>query len=200
MSPRNTRTNTTNIMSSINALALTKAKIRSKILEKLKAQKEEERNLKSKSIKEKLFRLEVFKQAKRVMFYIAFGGEVETKDMIKEAQKLGKIIAVPICKKNRIIKACLFGDKAHLERGPYSIWEPVKKECLTLKFLDLAIVPGLAFDKKGRRLGRGKGYYDRFLKRLTPNTTSIGLAFDFQILPNIPATTHDVSVNKVLFA
>jgi 5-formyltetrahydrofolate cyclo-ligase len=61
-------------------------------------------------------------------------------------------------------------------------------------------VPGLAFDKKGNRLGRGKGCYDRFLKRLPKKIPTIGLAFDFQILPKIPAKTHDISVNKVIFA
>lgn len=201
MSQRNTLTNTMSIMNrGISALGLTKAKIRSKILYKLRTQKEAERESKSRAIKDMLFRLRVFNKAKRVMFYITFGGEVETKDMIKEAQKLGKIIAVPICKKNRIIKACLLGKNSKMARGPYGIWEPVQKECLNLKYLDLVIAPGVAFDKKGLRLGRGKGYYDRFLKRLSPKTTSVGLAFDFQILPAIPAATHDVSVHKVLFA
>ncbi|MCX5706588.1 MAG: 5-formyltetrahydrofolate cyclo-ligase, partial [Candidatus Omnitrophica bacterium] len=60
--------------------------------------------------------------------------------------------------------------------------------------------PGLAFDKKGNRLGRGKGYYDRFLKKIPKDTPSIGLAFDLQILPSVPTSSHDVSVSKVLFA
>jgi 5-formyltetrahydrofolate cyclo-ligase len=64
--------------------------------------------------------------------------------------------------------------------------------------LDLVIVPGIAFDKKGRRLGRGKGCYDRFLKALPKDTPTIGLAFDFQVLPEIPATAHDVGVKKFI--
>ena len=179
---------------------LTKAKLRSKILDRLRTQEDEERKRKSRVIKERLFKTRVFKKAKTVMFYSAFGGEVNTDEMIKEALKLGKRIAMPICKKNRIIKACLFGDKTHLARGPYGILEPVKEECLNLKFLDLAIVPGLAFDRRGNRLGRGKGYYDRFLKKLTSKTASIGLAFDFQILPKIPAAKHDVRVDRVIYA
>lgn len=179
---------------------LTKKFVRSKILSKLIKQKEGDREQKSRIIKEALFRSRVFKRAKIVMFYIAFDGEVNTKDMIEEAKKIGKIIVVPICKKNRIIKACLFGNKERLVKGPYGILEPMVKTCVSLEHLDLVIVPGVAFDEKGHRLGRGKGYYDRFLRKLSGKTTSIGLAFDFQILSSIPATTYDVNVNKVIFA
>jgi 5-formyltetrahydrofolate cyclo-ligase len=58
----------------------------------------------------------------------------------------------------------------------------------------------LAFDKKGNRLGRGKGYFDRFLRKIPEDIPSIGLAFDFQILPEVPAAEHDVGVKKVIFA
>jgi 5-formyltetrahydrofolate cyclo-ligase len=62
------------------------------------------------------------------------------------------------------------------------------------------IVPGIAFDRKGNHLGRGKGYYDRFLEKLLPQTPTIGLAFDFQILPSLPATKTDIAVDRVIFA
>lgn len=187
-------------ISGVRAVVLTKKQIRSKIIFKLKTQKERERKQKSRLIKEKLFETLVFRKAKTVMFYITFDGEVDTKEMIKEAQKLGKIIVVPVCKKNRAIRACFLGDQTKLARGPYGIREPAVKESIHLKYLDLVVVPGVAFDKQGLRLGRGKGYYDRFLKKLHKKTTSIGLAFDFQILPFVPATTHDLAVDKIVFA
>ena len=180
---------------------LTKKQMRSKILLRLKTQKEEDRNRKSKFIKDKLFRASVFKKAKIVMFYISFNGEVNTEEMIKEAHRLGKIVAVPVCKGNRItIRPCLLRNKAKVKKGPYGICEPAVKKYIKLEDLDLVIVPGIAFDKKGNRLGRGKGCYDYFLKRVTGDTASIGLAFDFQILPSLPATTQDVSVNKIIYA
>jgi 5-formyltetrahydrofolate cyclo-ligase len=181
---------------------LTKNKIRSKILLKLKKQKEEDRSKKSCLIKEKLFKEPIFKKAKRVMFYIAFNGEVETKEMIKGAKNLGKIIAVPACIKNRrSLLPVLLQPHSRLKKGPYGISEPVTSRYIDLKDLDLVIVPGLAFDKKGNRLGRGKGYYDRFLKKITnKETPSIGLAFSMQILPKVPTTSSDVRVTKVLFA
>lgn len=179
---------------------LTKSQIRSKILLRLKIQKEEERSRKSKIIKDKLFRTAEFIKAKIVMFYISCGGEVNTQNMIKEAQKLGKVVAVPVCKRNRIIKPCILPDKARLVKGLYGIYEPAIKRFIGLKDLDLVIIPGIAFDKGANRLGRGKGYYDCFLKKLPKQTETFGLAFDFQILPSIPATRTDVSVKKVLFA
>ncbi|MDD5435784.1 MAG: 5-formyltetrahydrofolate cyclo-ligase [Nitrospira sp.] len=179
---------------------LTKKLLRSKILLKLKTQKEEDRERKSRIIKEKLFKDTVFKKAKKIMFYIAFGGEVDTKEMILEARKIGKTVAVPVCKTRRTIEPCLLGAGLKLAKGLYCVKEPVIKRMVDLENLDLIIVPGLAFDKLGNRLGRGMGCYDHFLKRSPGGTPSIGLAFDFQILPSIPTTKRDSSVTKVLFA
>jgi len=180
---------------------LTKKQIRSKILNKLKTQKEEIRERKSRQILDKLFKESEFIKAKIVMFYVAFSGEVNTEEMIKEALNLGKIVTVPVCKKNRVtLRPCILNDNIKLKKGPYGVCEPSTKSFLRLGDLDLVIVPGLAFDKKGNRLGRGKGCYDHFLKRITKDTPSIGLAFDWQILPSLPTKKHDASVHKVLFA
>jgi len=180
-------------------VALTKQQIRTTILSRLRRQKEEIRTAKSRAIKEKLFRTKAFTRAKTVMFYIALDGEVDTKEMILEAQNLGKTIVVPVCR-NRTIIAALFDTHARLQRGPYGVWEPVDKKVIDAKKLGLIVVPGVAFDKKGKRLGRGKGYYDRFLSEVPTSISSIGLAFDFQILPSLPATPTDVNVTRVIFA
>lgn len=179
---------------------LTKSQLRNKILWRLKSQKEEGRNRKSRLIEKKLFNSGVFKKAKNVMFYISFDGEVDTKKMIRDAQKLGKIVTVPVCRSNRVIKPCLLSKKVRLKKGPYGIPQPLLKTFVSPESLDLVIVPGVAFDKQGNRLGRGKGYYDCFLRKLPKDIISVGLAFDFQILPFIPATAHDVGVNSVIFA
>jgi len=180
---------------------LTKQELRSKILLKLKNQKEEDRKLKSNLIKNKLLKQGVFKRAKRVMFYIAMKGEVETREMIETAKRLGKIIAVPVCVKNRAsLRPAILNSHASLRKGPYGVPEPVTSSFIRPEDLDLVITPGVAFDKKGNRLGRGKGYYDRFLSKIPKDTPSIGLAFNLQILPLIPTTPRDVSVKKVLFA
>jgi 5-formyltetrahydrofolate cyclo-ligase len=184
----------------ITDLRLTKAKIRNRILDRFKTEKEEDRNQKSQKIKKALLKNRAFKKAKIVMFYMSFGGEVDTAEMIKEAQKLGKTVVVPVCGRDRIMRPCALKEKGALLKGPYGILEPAIKKPLSLKSLNLVIVPGLAFDKKGRRLGRGKGYYDRFLSRIPEQMPTIGLAFAFQILPFVPTTTTDVDVKKVIFA
>lgn len=180
---------------------LTKAQIRSKIILRLKTQKEKDRSRKSKLITSKLLRNAVFKKAKIVMFYIAFGGEVNTEEMIREAKKIGKLVCLPVCRKDKeIMQPTIFEDHAKLKKGLYGALEPVTQLQVEPEKLDLIIVPGLAFDKKGNRLGRGKGCYDRFLSTLSTKTPSIGLAFDFQILPLIPTTIDDVSVKQVIFS
>jgi len=182
-------------------IALTKEKIRSKILARLIKQKEEERRRKSLLIQKKLFKEKAFKDAKRIMFYVALKGEVETKQMIEDALKLGKTIAVPVCMKHKkTLRACLLDSYLHLRKGPYGVWEPAGSRFIAFKKLDLVIVPGVAFDKQGNRLGRGKGYYDRFLKKLPRDIPTIGLAYKKQILPYLPTTPFDVRVSKVLFA
>lgn len=139
------------------SVLLTKKLLRSKIIKELKGQTRKESSLKSRKIKDVLFRMPAFHKAKMVMFYIAIGCEVETKEMIKEAQKLGKIIVVPTCRENRTLEACLLAQNSKLVPGPYGIMEPVIEQRIDLKNLDLVVVPGLCFDKKGRRLGRGQG-------------------------------------------
>jgi 5-formyltetrahydrofolate cyclo-ligase len=180
---------------------LTKKRIRSKILARLKIQKEEDRDRKSQLIKHKLFRTSVFKKAKTVMFYISFDGEVDTQGMIKEAHRLGKRVAVPVCKKHKIsIMPCILKNKAGLRKGPYGVCEPAVKKYMKLEELDLVIVPGVAFDKKGNRLGRGGGCYDHFLQKIPCDTPSIGLAYSFQILPFLPTTKTDVKIGRVISA
>lgn len=180
---------------------LTKDQIRSKILEKLRTQKEAIRKRKSKLIKEKLFKTSFFNQAKIVMFYLSYDGEVNTKEMIREALRQGKIVTVPVCnRKKNTIDPCKINATTKFKKGAYGILEPISKCRISPQKIDLAIVPGVAFDRRGKRLGRGKGYYDRFLKLLPKTTERIGLAFRFQILPSLPVKPHDISLGRTIFA
>jgi len=142
----------------------------------------------------------VFKKAKNIMFYVPFGGEVDVKEMIAQAHRLGKRVAVPFCKTFKRMRACIYTPGARLARGLYGVGEPTTKKWMRLRDIDVVVVPGIAFDTLGNRVGRGKGCYDYFLKKLPKHTTSIGLAFDFQILPNIPSTPNDSKVHRVIFA
>lgn len=181
-----------------------KEDLRKSMLEKLKKQREELRIKRSLSIKDKLFRLKVFKEAKTIMFYLALKTEVQTRIMIEEALKLGKKIAVPACDiKAKKIKPCLLRNLENrlMKKGAYGISEPFVPRPIDPARIDLFIVPGLVFDLSGNRVGRGLGYYDRFLSRLPESAHKIGLAFKFQVLKHLPfCLPHDIRMDKVLFA
>ena len=180
-----------------------KSAIRARILTLLRNQKEEERLKKSGKVLRNLFSLEEFKRSKTILFYVSFDGEVDTFEMMKQAQKLKKTIALPIVIKARkkIVPRIVLNISEGLRRGAYGILEPKKEfsEPLDVSQLDLVLVPGVAFDKNNHRLGRGLGYYDRFLRQLPSHIPTIGLAFDFQIIDRLPhPESHDVRLSRVV--
>ncbi|MGD9014530.1 MAG: 5-formyltetrahydrofolate cyclo-ligase [Candidatus Omnitrophota bacterium] len=180
---------------------LTKRQLRNILLTRLRRNTRQQRERKSRLIERKLLKQEEFVKAERIMFYLAFDGEVNTESMINKARELGKQIYVPLCDtKKKTLRPCVLMKDSAFTKGPYQTWEPQTKIDLPLDKLDMVIVPALAFDKNGNRLGRGKGYYDRFLKKISHYTYSIGLAFDFQILPSLPVGQDDMPVDKILSA
>lgn len=177
--------------------------LRERVLTLLRNQKEEERLIKSLAIKDKLFQMQAFQKAETVLFYASFDGEVETFEMMKEAEKLGKIIGLPGISRNnkQILPLAVASLETGLEVGLYGIKQPKVDQAKTLREdrLDMVVVPGVAFDKKNNRLGRGGGYYDRFLETLPAHIPTVGLAFDFQIVDALPSQEeHDVRVSRVL--
>ncbi|MFH1360191.1 MAG: 5-formyltetrahydrofolate cyclo-ligase [Candidatus Omnitrophota bacterium] len=182
---------------------VSKSTLREKILNLLKSQKEEDKLRKSKIIQDKLFAAPEFQKAQVVLFYASFNGEVDTFDMMKQAKKIGKQIALPTIIKDqkRIVPSFVEDLDAELTDGPYGIKQP-KQEYLRpvdCQKIDLVLVPGVAFDKYNNRLGRGGGYYDRFLEELSCEKPRFGLAFDFQVLDRLPhPEEHDQTVSRVL--
>lgn len=178
----------------------TKRQIRKEILRKLNIQAREKALKKSDIIKEKLFSLPEFKKSKFVMLYASKSNEVNTEGIIDEALKMGKRVALPRCTSQKgIVPKEIRNRHTDLEKAIYGIRQPRKgQRNLEPRKINLIVVPGVAFDKKNRRLGRGKGYYDRFLKKLPRNKISVGLAFDFQIVKNLPEDSHDIPVSKVI--
>ncbi|MFH1641393.1 MAG: 5-formyltetrahydrofolate cyclo-ligase [Nanoarchaeota archaeon] len=166
-----------------------KSRIRKEILCKRTADK-----AKSELIKQKLLSLGEYKKARKIMAYVSFGTEVDTHSIIKEALK-EKIVAVPKIKGWEMIP-CRIDDFSELNfKNRYGILEPddFKKK---MDDVDLVIVPGVAFDKEGNRIGYGGGYYDTFLKN--SKAKKIGIAFDMQIVDKIPAEKHDIKVDKIV--
>lgn len=134
-----------------------------------------------------------FLQAKKVMLYASLPDEVQTLDFI-ETWRHQKTIILPTVVGDDIIPVELAENVAFAE-GDFHIPEP-QNHPYTGNF-DLIIVPGMAFDANGHRLGRGRGYYDRFLAQ-HPDVHTIGLCFDFQLLPEIPAEPHDRNIDEII--
>ncbi len=180
-----------------------KKALRKKMKLKIESQKVSERRQRSSVIHKKLFSNEDFLKSKCLMLYCSRGtGEVETGPIIKKALTMGKKVVLPVTLvKDRDIKPVYLGDIKRFGKGPYGIYEPKGPSNRTpaeLKNIDLVIVPGLAFDGKNNRIGRGKGYYDNFLKRLPKGKSKIGLGFRFQLLDKVPATKRDIPLTGVI--
>lgn len=179
-----------------------KQKLRERFLESLRKQNEQDRLIKSRLIQQKLFSRPEFEAASLILFYASIDGEVETFQMIKQATQLNKKIALPmITRGSRNLIPTLIKETDSLNEGPYGIKQPVgsAEHTVDVSNLDLVIVPGLAFDKLHNRLGRGAGYYDRFLAGLPEDTPSLGLAFDFQIVDRLPhLEDHDMTLTDVV--
>lgn len=182
----------------------TKAALRVACLRRLKQQKEEERRRKSRVIWRKLSRLTAFRRAKCVGCYVALPYEVQTWQMIEMMLKQGKRVAVPVAepKTKRLRLAEVSCPKDELTHRVHGVWQPHPKAVrpVAVRAVDLVLVPGLAFDRCGFRLGHGQGYFDRFLSRLPKDTPTVGLAFRFQLFDYLPVASHDHTVKTVLTA
>ena len=188
-------------MGQVNA-AQRKAQIRQEILLKRLAMNEVECRAKSLAIQQKLLALPEFVDRKTVAFYMSMGKEVQTSGMIRQAIGLEKRVLIPKVyrEKAQFLWSEIRNIDQEVSQGTFGILEP-KEHYLRVtpwKEVELVIVPGIAFDLKGRRIGFGKGYYDRMLARLEGTCLRIGLAFEVQIVPEIPQLKHDIPVQKLI--
>lgn len=180
---------------------MNKAEIRKRMMNLRRQLPDEKVIEKSLKIMEHLFSLDVVINARLIMTYVDANGEVRTREIIKHALEAGKRIAVPVCvpEKGEIMVSEIFSLN-ELVPGHYGIMEP-KKECIRpvdVSKIDVVLIPGLAFDLKGNRIGYGKGYYDRFLGSLESFTVKIALAYEFQVLEEVPFEHFDVAVDYII--
>lgn len=135
-----------------------------------------------------------YKSAKTVMLYYPLWDEVDCRALFERALSDGKQVILPTVKGDDIVPVEIFAD-TKWQVGDFNILEPIA-EPYTGK-IDLVVVPGMAFDSKGNRLGRGKGYYDRFLNQ-HPNAYRLGLCFTFQMIETVPTEPFDWRMNEVI--
>lgn len=157
---------------------------------------------KSEMIATRLLALDEYRRSRTIMIYLDFRNEVRTGELVKESMSDGKKVAVPVtdlpgC---RLTPSLLVDFPGDLQPGAWGIPEPKPQAVRPLdpEELDLVIVPGVAFDTYGYRLGYGRGFYDRFLPRTGPGTVFAGLAYEFQVLPDIFPGPYDIPVHIIL--
>jgi len=187
---------------SVNSVEFEKLKIRQIVLDRLKNQPFLERRRKSDLILSQLSRFIKFKKNRVVMFYVSMLEEVDTLPLLKTALQEGCTVTIPFVDQanKSLLSVRIENPETDLVRGSYGILEPKKHlvNHFDVNQLEAVLVPGIAFDRKGHRLGRGKGYYDRFLKSLPKNIKTIGLAYDFQLMDLIPVNDLDIAVQQVI--
>lgn len=169
----------------------TKKAIRDKIKQKRAALSLEEQQAKSHQIFCALTSHPLYKSAEDIYCYVSFDGEVDTKNLVESSLKMGKKVAVPKILVNNVMEFYYINSTRELTEGHYGILEPrpVNK---APGICALVVMPGVAFDKSGGRIGYGKGYYDAYLKH-HPSLRRIALAFEFQCMESLPREEHDVA-------
>ena len=132
-----------------------------------------------------------------VMAYYSLSDEVNTHRLLDELVEEGKTVLLPEVVDDETMVVRRYRSRADLREGAFHIMEPVGELFTDYRQIDVVLVPGVAFDADGHRLGRGRGYYDRFLK--TVGTVSkIGVCFDFQKVQEVPVGPDDVMVDRVV--
>lgn len=177
-----------------------KVLLRARLLETLWNLGKKERKERSRKIFKKAVRHPLYRSSESILSYVSFRTEVETDELIRRALKDGKRVFVPLIRPGKKIHIYrVVNLKKDLRKGAYGIPEPrpVRLRLGEPSKLDLIFVPGLGFDRKGRRLGRGGGYFDRFLSR-AKTAKRIGLAFRKQIVSKIPVEKHDLPVHALI--
>lgn len=155
----------------------------------------------SRRIYDRFIRLDEARKCSTLMAFLNFGTEVITDYIIEWAWREGKQVAVPLCRpetKQMVISAMETFDD--VEPGYFGVREP-KRELLRpieKNQIDLILVPAVAFDRKGYRVGYGGGYYDRFLSEIGKDVPRIGLVFSCQMIGEVPVDNYDLPVDKII--
>lgn len=174
--------------------------IREKISNARNSLTPEEHKIKSKLITDKLLKLSEYIKADTIFIYYPFRSEIDTTEIIKDALLNNKKVVLPKVTGENLKIFFISDIKMDLKPGSYGILEPDINSCkeANLNEIDLAIVPGLCFDLNFNRIGYGGGFYDKILSKLRKDVKIIALAFDLQIINNIPSCAHDKKVNIIL--
>lgn len=169
-----------------------KVRIRTEIGQKKTSFSDTQKELEARVVFSKIEEMPLFQKANTLLMYWSLPDELPTKDFIEKWSK-SKTILLPVVTEGNL-KLKKYTGTGEMKTGAYGIFEPIGTSDYYDK-IDIALVPGVAFDEEGRRIGRGKGYYDRFLKN--KNILKWGVCFSFQLYKNLPSATFDIKMDKV---
>lgn len=136
----------------------------------------------------------VFQDAKTIFIYNNLDDEVHTYDFIRRWGSEKKFYLPVVVREDIVFRECTH--TTGFQQSAYGIMEPIGEDFTDYRKIDLIIVPGIAFDRKMNRLGRGRGFYDRFLPNIP--APKMGICFDFQLFDNIPAGANDIRMNYIV--
>lgn len=172
---------------------MTKYEIRNKIKALRLALNQEERLSAADAVFERLESTAAFQLAEKILMYHSLPDELETHRFLSKWKDRKKFFLPRV---NGVNLEILPYDESRLEIGSFHIEEPKGDEIHPVDEIEVIIVPGVAFDREGHRMGRGKGFYDRLLE--TAKATKIGIAYDFQMLDTVPTDPHDVAMDVII--
>ncbi|MDY1590654.1 MAG: 5-formyltetrahydrofolate cyclo-ligase [Methanofastidiosum sp.] len=177
---------------------LSKSELRSRITEEMANLDYAKKNIMDEKIRDNIYDLEEYSSAKTIFTYVSKDKEVDTIDLITHSITLGKVVCVPLTKKeSNSLEIREIKDLMDLKIGNFSILEPNQNTKITNpEEIELLFIPGLAFGGRCERLGRGGGYFDRFL--MSTSGLKVGLAYDFQIFDSLPIRKHDIKMDIII--
>jgi len=179
---------------------LEKDQLRKQMMKKRSSLSKKEKKIKDQSIYNQVVNDEDYNTADSVFLFLSFGSEIDTKKIIQDALDHSKKVFLPkVVGEN--LELFEVEDFENLERSKYGILEP-NENCQAIRncSLDFILMPGLAFDQSGGRVGYGGGFYDRYISSL-PNYEKIpkvAIAYDFQIVDEVPMSRYDIPVDRII--
>jgi 5-formyltetrahydrofolate cyclo-ligase len=140
---------------------------------------------------------EIYKNAQQIMVYLPLGNETDTGEIIASCFRDGKSLILPVTdSQSGVITPCVYDKDTKLTKGAFSVTEPSQIVVADMSKTDVVIVPGIAFDLSGNRIGFGKGCYDRLLDGIS--AVKIGFCYDWQICGEISADKHDIKMDFLI--
>ena len=175
-----------------------KQALRKEIREKKRAMTEADILSKSEKLGQLFAASEAYRQAKTIYGYLPYNQEVRTTAMLQKALEDGKRVAVPKCYGDEM-RFIYLEDLSKVEKGYCNIPEPIEDGPIADDPTALVLMPGLAFDPQGHRMGYGGGFYDKFLES-EPNHPTLALCYEFQMMAHLDVEAHDIPVDEVIWA